>query len=114
MHMCSGVTLVKDVCTIFRLHLTRCGSFFLFFSPSPLHACLSCEQLSGASRLVLYSVGRMTHLSVIQFTRDIVLVHPAVLSSPSTCQKQTVSLNKLLPPIHEGLVLQHRPVMFLR
>lgn len=95
MHMCSGDSVVKDVRTVFWIHLTPCD--FFFFPLAVL--CLSCELLSGALRLVLYSAGRMTHVSVIQLPHDILLVRPAVLL-PSTCQKQTVSLNKLLLPIH--------------
>lgn len=50
----------------------------------------------------------MTHLSVIQLPHDILLAHPAALS-PSTCQKQTLSLNKL-PRFSVIPVLQHKPV----
>lgn len=82
MHMCSRM-YVQYFCYTWLPH-----------PPHPHHHLpswqavlrLSCELLSGALRLVLYSAGRMTHLSVIHFPHDILLVHPAVLW-PSTCQK---------------------------
>lgn len=63
--------------------------------------------------MVLYSAGRMTHLSVIQLPHDILFVHPASALTIHLPKKQTVSLNKLLSDSIIP-VLQHGPVFKTR
>lgn len=81
--------------------------FFVFFSTPLLLQCFAYRV--SCSLLVLYSAGRMTHLSVIQLPHDILLVHPASALTIHLPKKQTVSLNKLLSDSIIP-VLQHGPV----